>query len=307
MRSLPLVLALYQLSQIADAALQLDFTSSRRSPAQSLRRRSLSRLGRRDSVSATLQNAQSDTLYLLNVTVGSPAQSMMLQLDTGSSDIWVPWSDSDICSGRDNPCTNGAYDPSKSDTFKDVGADAFDISYVDGTEIQGDYVTDNFGVGGITVENMTMGVAKDAKIQQDGVPFQGIVGVGFEAGESIADGDPSETYPNLISVLKAQGKTSSDAYSLWLNDLGKHTWTYPHFPSNRSQRPAQDQFSLEQSTTRSLMEIWSRCPSSPTKTLVHSRRLPWFWTTSMSSLALAPSNTPVVASPCRSSLIPARR
>lgn len=146
---------------------------------------------------------------------------MMLQLDTGSSDIWVPWTDSDICSGRNSPCTNGAYDPNASDTFNDIGRNEFDISYVDGTEIMGDYVTDNFGIGGITVSNMTMGVAKDANVQSEDVPFQGIVGVGFEAGESIADSSGSQTYPNLISVLKAQGKTDSQAYSLWLNDLGK--------------------------------------------------------------------------------------
>jgi hypothetical protein len=44
---------------------------------------------RSGSVQATLYNADGDLLYLVNTTVGTPAQSIALQLDTGSSDIWV--------------------------------------------------------------------------------------------------------------------------------------------------------------------------------------------------------------------------
>jgi hypothetical protein len=44
---------------------------------------------RASSVAATLYNAQGDLLYLVNATVGTPPQQFSLQLDTGSSDIWV--------------------------------------------------------------------------------------------------------------------------------------------------------------------------------------------------------------------------
>jgi hypothetical protein len=44
---------------------------------------------RASSVAATLYNAQGDLLYLVNATVGTPPQHFSLQLDTGSSDIWV--------------------------------------------------------------------------------------------------------------------------------------------------------------------------------------------------------------------------
>lgn len=50
----------------------------------------LSGLQRRaNTLTSTLQNAQSDLLYLINVTVGTPGQQFALQLDTGSSDVWV--------------------------------------------------------------------------------------------------------------------------------------------------------------------------------------------------------------------------
>jgi hypothetical protein len=48
-------------------------------------------LNRRKSTTAVLFNAQGDLLYLINVTVGTPPQQFSLQLDTGSSDIWVSW------------------------------------------------------------------------------------------------------------------------------------------------------------------------------------------------------------------------
>jgi hypothetical protein len=44
---------------------------------------------RAGTVGATLYNAQSNLLYLVNATIGTPGQQFSLQLDTGSSDIWV--------------------------------------------------------------------------------------------------------------------------------------------------------------------------------------------------------------------------
>jgi hypothetical protein len=44
---------------------------------------------RANSLAATLYNAQGNLLYLVNATVGTPPQQFSLQLDTGSSDIWV--------------------------------------------------------------------------------------------------------------------------------------------------------------------------------------------------------------------------
>jgi hypothetical protein len=63
-----------------------------------LRRRSI--YGRADTVTASLTNDEVEGLYFANVTVGTPGQNLGLQIDTGSSDIWVPSSTAQICLNR---------------------------------------------------------------------------------------------------------------------------------------------------------------------------------------------------------------
>jgi hypothetical protein len=69
-------------------------------------------LGRRAAtINGVLSNQQIQGGYFLNVEVGTPPQNITLQLDTGSSDVWVPSSDADICtqvSQRNPGCTFGS-------------------------------------------------------------------------------------------------------------------------------------------------------------------------------------------------------
>jgi hypothetical protein len=64
-----------------------------------------------DTVSVDLTNAPSQGLYFANVSVGTPAQAFALQIDTGSSDVWVPSSSATFCTSttsvRGTGCANG--------------------------------------------------------------------------------------------------------------------------------------------------------------------------------------------------------
>lgn len=43
--------------------------------------------------------------YFATCSLGTPAQDLTLQLDTGSSDIWVPWDLATVC--EEDKCTLG--------------------------------------------------------------------------------------------------------------------------------------------------------------------------------------------------------
>lgn len=91
-------------------------------------------------------------------------------------------------------------------------SDGFSIQYADGSGASGDYFTDDFTIGDITVSDLQMGLADKTAIGS------GILGIGFELNEA------AETiYSNLVSVMVDQSKISTMAYSLYLNDYDSST------------------------------------------------------------------------------------
>lgn len=153
------------------------------------------------------------------MTVGTPPQSFGVQLDTGSSDIWIPSVRSDACQQSPDACQQlGAFDDAQSSTFVQISEDdAFQIQYQDNSGVIGDYFNDTLTIGKTTLKNMTMGLAQQATREL------GIMGIGYNADESISAVDPTQVYDNIISQLVDQGYINTLAYSLWLNDLSKKT------------------------------------------------------------------------------------
>lgn len=64
-------------------------------------------LRRRGTVTESLGNAQQFGLYYANITAGTPAQDLSLQIDTGSSDVWLPSSTARLCRSRQG-CEGGS-------------------------------------------------------------------------------------------------------------------------------------------------------------------------------------------------------
>ncbi|KAI8964640.1 acid protease [Daldinia sp. FL1419] len=159
--------------------------------------------------------------YFASCSVGTPGQNLTLQLDTGSSDIWVPSSNSVVCQRTSNNpgCTLGSFDESDSSSFSVVGENEFSISYVDGSHSKGDYISEAFEIGGAQLSNLTMGLGVNTDI-----PY-GLVGVGYVASEAIVSTTrtTSSEYDNLPVVMQKQGLIATNAYSLWLNDLDAST------------------------------------------------------------------------------------
>ncbi|KIX07211.1 uncharacterized protein Z518_01864 [Rhinocladiella mackenziei CBS 650.93] len=174
-------------------------------------------LSRRQSNTIAAGLTNEILLYFINVTVGTPGQPFSLQLDTGSSDIWFPAVNADICEQDIQNCPFGTYDFSQSSTYADPGLPAFQIQYVDGSQVQGAYISDVLNIGQTKLSNTTMAAALTANTR--GI---GIMGIGFESGEAAAVLN-GFTYPNVINVMKNEGFINTLAYSLWLDDLESNT------------------------------------------------------------------------------------
>jgi hypothetical protein len=187
--------------------LGLDTTRKRstRSPAQ----RDALRLRKRAStVQETLDNE--DTLYFANVTMGTPAQTLRLDIDTGSSDLWTNAASSELCQQSDQCSASGTFDANSSSSYSYVNSD-FYIKYADGSYAIGDYAKDTLHIGGQSISGVQFGIGYNSS------SAQGILGVGYETNEAAIAVD-GKTYANLPSLLVSSGKINSAAYSLWLND-----------------------------------------------------------------------------------------
>ncbi|CAK7197392.1 hypothetical protein SEUCBS139899_000038 [Sporothrix eucalyptigena] len=194
----------------------VQFDVGRRQPHPRLSRRATA-----NTDSTTINNDLSEGGYFATCKIGTPEQTLTLQLDTGSSDIWVPSSSASVCESSRNSdgCSLGSFNSDDSSTFVITGQNEFSISYVDGSHSDGSYFTDVFSIGGSTVTNMTMGLGEDTDINF------GLVGIGYKTDEAIVstEEDLSAAYNNLPLVMVQEGIIKTNAYSLWLNDLDAST------------------------------------------------------------------------------------
>ncbi|KAL2135583.1 hypothetical protein VTI74DRAFT_7859 [Chaetomium olivicolor] len=169
-------------------------------------------LARRQTYTQELINSVSGGGYYVQVEVGTPGQKQHLLLDTGSSDAWLLAHDASLCTSVDLQnlygvsCTD-TYNPDKSSTSKMVEPDGFKVTYLDGGTASGDYISDDFAIGGTTVKSLQMAYVTKA------VRGTGILGLGFSSNERAHN-----KYPNLLDEIFNQGRIGSKTYSLYLND-----------------------------------------------------------------------------------------
>lgn len=214
MKSSALALAATLLTSSASAqVLQWDIEKRAHQGSNPLRRRDDS-----STVNQVVKNEQTQGGYFATVKIGSNKQELSLQLDTGSSDVWVPYYQAEACQahGGRQPskgCVLGSFNPRESETFEDLGKGTFKIKYVDESGAEGDYFADDFTIGGNTVKNLTMGLGIDTDIAF------GLFGVGYAFNEASNNQDQQFIYPNLPVALQDEGIIKTIAYSLWLNDL----------------------------------------------------------------------------------------
>jgi hypothetical protein len=103
---------------------------------------------------------------------------------------------------------------SASTTYAMVNRSGFDITYLDGRNIQGDYISDTVQIDNHSIKSQQLGLARDT------VRGTGLMGLGFT--ENVAS--PTK-YPTILDNMFTQGLISRRAFSLYLNDLQASTGT----------------------------------------------------------------------------------
>lgn len=155
----------------------------------------------------------------IDVAIGTPGQKLSLQVDTGSSDLWVPAVDSNACTSNTG-CPDGSYDYTESSSFAQLTNDGFNISYDSpGDFDSGFYFSDVVTFGDhVQLQNVTIGLATYA------FDNTGLMGVGMRSLESgYQSGVLPNGSPTVIDSLVSAGLIERAAFSLWLNDLDAGT------------------------------------------------------------------------------------
>ncbi|OBZ78061.1 Aspartic protease [Grifola frondosa] len=120
-----------------------------------------------------LTDQEDDIEWTGTISIGTPAQSFVIDFDTGSSDLWVPSSSCSSCKGH-------KYSSSSSSTSKKQTG-TFSISYGDGSTASGSVYTDTVTVAGIKATGQYLsGVTKESSSFASD-PADGLLGLAFPA------------------------------------------------------------------------------------------------------------------------------
>ena len=137
-----------------------------------------------------------DVEFLSPVEIGG--QTINMDFDTGSSDLWVFNTQLNQAGQADRI----VYDPTKSPTFKLMQGASFSISYGDGSSVQGDVGTDTVNIGGAVVENQAVELATAVsgsflKDKQN----DGLVGLAFSKINTVKPVQQNTFFDNAIPNL----------------------------------------------------------------------------------------------------------
>ncbi|KAL8802908.1 MAG: hypothetical protein Q9182_003524 [Xanthomendoza sp. 2 TL-2023] len=169
-------------------------------------------LRRTAPVSVALKHEEK-AYYSANISLGTPPQQLSVDVDTGSSELWVNAPKPPMMCALLRCSNLDTYDANASSTYTYLRSDS-GISYLDGKSFQGDFISDTILVAGEhELTGMQFGIGYQSTLRNN------MLGVGYGAHKA----EYKEGYPKLPQLLVEQGIIQSQAYSLWLDDLESTT------------------------------------------------------------------------------------
>ncbi|KAB8294896.1 hypothetical protein EYC80_006855 [Monilinia laxa] len=160
------------------------------------------------------EDQQNDSEYLCPVQIGTPPQTLLLDFDTGSSDLWV-WSTELSKSITAKATGHTIFDPAKSSTFKASKTSKWKISYGDSSSASGTVGTDTVTLGGLAIENQAVELATELSTQFAEGAGDGLLGLAWGSINTVTPEPVATPVENMIS----QKDIPSDA-ELFTANLG---------------------------------------------------------------------------------------
>jgi hypothetical protein len=142
--------------------------------------------------------AEFDSQYLCPVQIGTPPQTVNLNFDTGSSDLWVFSNETPITQVRGQAIV----DIRNSTTAKRVTGASWEVRYGDGSNSRGNVYTDTVTIGGITVENQAIESATQVSPSFTRNAAQsGLVGLAFGIINTVKPAAQKTFFENALENL----------------------------------------------------------------------------------------------------------
>ncbi|KAI1322573.1 aspartic peptidase domain-containing protein [Xylariaceae sp. FL0255] len=193
---------------------------------------------RRDHGNATNNPTASDEEYLTQVQIGTPPQTLTLDFDSGSSDLWV------FSSETPSNDVNGqtTFNIGKSTSAKKLSGASWKISYGDGSSSSGDVYTDTVVVGGVSVSGQAVESATtvSSSFTSDS-SNDGLLGLAFSSINTVTPTQQKTWFDNAKANLDSALWTADlkhqapGSYDFGIVDSSKYTGTIGYADIDDSQ------------------------------------------------------------------------
>ncbi|PHH78807.1 hypothetical protein CDD82_2834 [Ophiocordyceps australis] len=141
------------------------------------------------------------------VEIGTPPQKLLLDFDTGSSDLWV----FSTQTNQSQAGSHALYDPSKSTSAKKIEGATWSVSYLDKSMSTGDVYRDVVRIGGLEVEDQAVESARTISdsFAAQGANFSGLLGLAFDSLNTVKPRKEKTWLTNMMADLQEPLFTTS--------------------------------------------------------------------------------------------------
>ncbi|KAL6716119.1 hypothetical protein ACLMJK_005685 [Lecanora helva] len=188
-----------------------------------------------DDGTVTANPEQYDQAYLEQVSVGG--QTLNLDFDTGSSDLWV--FSTELPASEQNG--HDVYNPASSSTSKELTGETWRISYGDGSSASGNVYTDVVNVGGTSVSGQAVELAETISSEFAQDQSDGLLGLAFSSINTVTPDQQKTFFANAEGTLDSPlfavdlKKGAPGSYDFGFIDDSKYTGDITYTAVDNSQ------------------------------------------------------------------------